>query len=194
MRHSRSTGRISAALTQVGRSGWSGSRSHRVAYALVRLCARVSSELSGSPARRSRHCRLRRGRLASRRVRRPRGRPRREQFNAEDLMRSLAAASTGRPRNARAGPTSGSRVAVDVSGCAREGRIRISPSVPVAPWTGLPLYLVYGTGHENGVQVLKDAMWDVDDNNGTSFRDPRPRGGQLEGQQPRRCCCRSAQR
>jgi three-Cys-motif partner protein len=52
----------------------------------------------------------------------------------------------------------------------------------VVPRTGLPLYLVYGTGHEKGVQVMKDAMWDVDGNDGMSFRDPRTRGAPLPGQ------------
>jgi hypothetical protein len=52
----------------------------------------------------------------------------------------------------------------------------------VVPRTGLPLYLVFGTGHEKGVEVMKDAMWDVDGNDGMSFLDPRTRGAQPEGQ------------
>jgi three-Cys-motif partner protein len=52
----------------------------------------------------------------------------------------------------------------------------------VRPGSGLPLYLVYGTGHEKGVEVMKEAMWDVDGNDGMSFRDPRTRGGQSVGQ------------
>lgn len=46
----------------------------------------------------------------------------------------------------------------------------------VVPGTGQPLYLVYGTGHEKGVEVMKEAMWDVDGSDGMSFRDPRTRG------------------
>ncbi|MGB8257408.1 MAG: three-Cys-motif partner protein TcmP [Pseudonocardiaceae bacterium] len=46
----------------------------------------------------------------------------------------------------------------------------------VVPGTGQPLYLVYGTGHEKGVEVMKEAMWDVDGTDGMSFRDPRTRG------------------
>lgn len=53
----------------------------------------------------------------------------------------------------------------------------------VVPRTGLPLYLVYGTGNDKGVDVMKDAMWTVDGTEGMSFRDPRTRGasaGQLD--------------
>jgi three-Cys-motif partner protein len=46
----------------------------------------------------------------------------------------------------------------------------------VVPKTGLPLYLVYGTGAEKGVEAMKDAMWKVDGLDGMSFRDPRTRG------------------
>ena len=45
----------------------------------------------------------------------------------------------------------------------------------VVPKTGLPLYLVYGTGAEKGVEVMKAAMWKVDGSDGMSFRDPRTR-------------------
>jgi hypothetical protein len=44
------------------------------------------------------------------------------------------------------------------------------------------LYLVYGTGHEKGVEVMKAAMRDVDGNDGMSFKDPRTRGAPLPGQ------------
>jgi three-Cys-motif partner protein len=53
----------------------------------------------------------------------------------------------------------------------------------IVPRTGHPLYLVYGTGHEKGVEVMKAAMWEADGNDGMSFRDPRTRGGQPTGQQ-----------
>ena len=53
----------------------------------------------------------------------------------------------------------------------------------VVPRTGQPLYLVYGTGHEKGVEVMKAAMWDVDGNDGMSFRDPRTRGA-VDANQP----------
>jgi len=43
--------------------------------------------------------------------------------------------------------------------------------------TGLPLHLVHGTGHTAGVDVMKDAMWNVDKSDGLHFRDPRSRGG-----------------
>lgn len=46
----------------------------------------------------------------------------------------------------------------------------------VVPGTGQPLYLVYGTVHEKGVEVMKQAMWDVDVSDGMSFQDPRARG------------------
>lgn len=53
----------------------------------------------------------------------------------------------------------------------------------IVPKTGQPLYLVYGTGHQKGVQVMKDAMWDVDGNEGMGFQDPRTRGAPAPGQQ-----------
>lgn len=52
----------------------------------------------------------------------------------------------------------------------------------IVPRTGLPLYLVYGTGHEKGVEAMKAAMWEVDGNDGMSFRDPRTSGAQPAGQ------------
>lgn len=52
----------------------------------------------------------------------------------------------------------------------------------IVPKTGLPLYLVYGTKHEKGVEVMKDAMWEVDGNDGMGFADPRTRGAPLPGQ------------
>ena len=52
----------------------------------------------------------------------------------------------------------------------------------IVPKTGLPLYLVYGTKHDKGVAVMKDAMWDVDDNDGMGFADPRTRGAPPPGQ------------
>jgi three-Cys-motif partner protein len=52
----------------------------------------------------------------------------------------------------------------------------------IVPKTGLPLYLVYGTGHRKGVEVMKDAMWEVDGNEGTGFQDPRTRGAPPPGQ------------
>ena len=45
-----------------------------------------------------------------------------------------------------------------------------------------PLYLVYGTGHQKGVEVMKDAMWEVDGNDGMGFADPRTRGAPPPGQ------------
>ena len=53
----------------------------------------------------------------------------------------------------------------------------------VVPKTGLPLHLVYGTNHPRGVEVMKDAMWKVDANDGIGFADPRTRGAPLPGQQ-----------
>jgi three-Cys-motif partner protein len=52
----------------------------------------------------------------------------------------------------------------------------------IVPRTGLPLYLVYGTGHTKGVEVMKAAMWDVDGTDGMGFRDPRIRGAPAPGQ------------
>ena len=53
----------------------------------------------------------------------------------------------------------------------------------IVPKTGQHLYLVYGTNHEKGVEVMKDAMCDVDGNDGMGFADPRTRGAPLPGQE-----------
>jgi three-Cys-motif partner protein len=53
----------------------------------------------------------------------------------------------------------------------------------IVPRTGQPLYLVFGTGHPRGVEVMKAAMWDVDARDGMRFRDPRTRGAVATGQQ-----------
>jgi three-Cys-motif partner protein len=53
----------------------------------------------------------------------------------------------------------------------------------IVPRTGQPLYLLYGTGHDKGVAVMKDAMWKVDGVDGMGFQDPRTRGAPLPGQQ-----------
>jgi hypothetical protein len=52
----------------------------------------------------------------------------------------------------------------------------------VVPRTRQPLYLVFGTTSEKGVEVMKDAMWKVDGQDGMSFRDPRTRGAASQGQ------------
>jgi hypothetical protein len=52
----------------------------------------------------------------------------------------------------------------------------------IVPKTGQPLYLVYGTSHPRGVQVMKNAMWEVDGNDGMGFQDPRTRGAPVVGQ------------
>lgn len=52
----------------------------------------------------------------------------------------------------------------------------------VVPRTGLPLYLVYGTSNERGVEAMKEAMWKVDGCDGLSFQDPRTRGAVDPGQ------------
>jgi three-Cys-motif partner protein len=52
----------------------------------------------------------------------------------------------------------------------------------IVPRTGQPLYLVYGTGHDKGVKVMKEAMWDVDGQDGMGFQDPRTRGAAPQGQ------------
>lgn len=52
----------------------------------------------------------------------------------------------------------------------------------VVPRTGLPLYLVYGTGHQKGVEAMKEAMWTVDKSDGMSFKDPRCRSAVPLGQ------------
>lgn len=38
---------------------------------------------------------------------------------------------------------------------------------------GDPLYLVFGTNHPRGFEVMKDALWQVDRSFGIGFRDPR---------------------
>ncbi|EPH42681.1 three-Cys-motif partner protein TcmP [Streptomyces aurantiacus] len=52
----------------------------------------------------------------------------------------------------------------------------------LVPRTGQPLYLVFGTGSPAGLRAMKDAMWKVDDRDGESFRDPRTRGAEADGQ------------
>ncbi|MFI1169290.1 three-Cys-motif partner protein TcmP [Streptomyces sp. NPDC020801] len=52
----------------------------------------------------------------------------------------------------------------------------------VVPKTGHPLYLVFGTKHRRGVEVMKDAMWRVDKSDGMRFRDPRVRNAVALGQ------------
>jgi three-Cys-motif partner protein len=52
----------------------------------------------------------------------------------------------------------------------------------LVPRTGQPLYLVFGTGSDAGLRAMKDAMWNVDDRDGESFRDPRTRGAEAVGQ------------
>lgn len=64
----------------------------------------------------------------------------------------------------------------------RRAGFRYQLQFEIVPHTGQPLYLVFGTGHEKGVEVMKEAMWEVDGNDGMSFRDPRTRGGQIPDQ------------
>lgn len=52
----------------------------------------------------------------------------------------------------------------------------------VVPGTGQPLYLVFGTNHESGVEAMKDAMWKVDGADGMRFLDPRAKGAVPAGQ------------
>jgi three-Cys-motif partner protein len=61
----------------------------------------------------------------------------------------------------------------------RRAGFRYQLQFEIVPHTGQPLYLVFGTGHEKGVEVMKEAMWEVDGNDGIGFRDPRTRGGQV---------------
>ena len=63
----------------------------------------------------------------------------------------------------------------------RRAGFRYQLHFKVVPKTGLPLYLVYGTNHEKGVEVMKDAMWKVDANDGIGFADPRTRGAPFPG-------------
>ena len=65
----------------------------------------------------------------------------------------------------------------------RRAGFRFQLHFQIVPKTGLPLYLVYGTNHEKGVEVMKDAMWEVDGNDGMGFADPRTRGAPLPGQE-----------
>ena len=64
----------------------------------------------------------------------------------------------------------------------RRAGFRFQLHFQIVPKTGLPLYLVYGTKHPKGVEVMKDAMWEVDGNDGMGFADPRTRGAPLPGQ------------
>ncbi|MFI6678722.1 three-Cys-motif partner protein TcmP [Kribbella sp. NPDC050470] len=52
----------------------------------------------------------------------------------------------------------------------------------VVPGTGQPLYLVFGSKHESGVEAMKAAMWKVDDSDGMRFSDPRVQGAPAIGQ------------
>lgn len=65
----------------------------------------------------------------------------------------------------------------------RRAGFRFQLHFQIVPKTGLPLYLVYGTKHPKGVEVMKDAMWEVDGNDGMGFADPRTRGAPLPGQE-----------
>jgi len=65
----------------------------------------------------------------------------------------------------------------------RRAGFRYQLQFQIVPKTGQPLYLVYGTGHEKGVEVMKDAMWQVDGTDGMRFWDPRTRGAAPPGQQ-----------
>jgi len=65
----------------------------------------------------------------------------------------------------------------------RRAGFRFQLHFQIVPKTGLPLYLVYGTKHEKGVEVMKDAMWQVDGTDGMRFWDPRTRGAAPPGQQ-----------
>jgi hypothetical protein len=65
---------------------------------------------------------------------------------------------------------------IDLPRSTPPGWLPVPAAFQVVPGTGQPLYLVYGTGHEKGVEGMKEAMWDVDGSDGMSFRDPRTRG------------------
>jgi three-Cys-motif partner protein len=43
----------------------------------------------------------------------------------------------------------------------------------VRPANGVPLYVVYGTDSDRGVEKFKDSMWKVDRRDGMAYRDPR---------------------
>jgi three-Cys-motif partner protein len=64
----------------------------------------------------------------------------------------------------------------------RRAGFRYQLQFRVVPKTGQPLYLVFGSSHPKGVQVMKDAMWRVDGHDGMGFADPRTRGAPLPGQ------------
>lgn len=64
----------------------------------------------------------------------------------------------------------------------RRAGFRYQLQFRIKPGSGHDLYLVYGTGHPSGVESMKDAMWEVDGNEGASFVDPRTRGAPLPGQ------------
>ncbi len=64
----------------------------------------------------------------------------------------------------------------------RRAGFRYQLQFKIVPKTRQPLYLVFGTGHPKGVQVMKDAMWKVDGHDGMGFADPRTRGALPPGQ------------
>jgi three-Cys-motif partner protein len=64
----------------------------------------------------------------------------------------------------------------------RRAGFRYQLQFMIMPKTGQPLYLVYGTGHDKGVEAMKDAMWEVDGSDGMGFRDPRTRSAVPVGQ------------
>ena len=64
----------------------------------------------------------------------------------------------------------------------RRAGFRYQLQFQIVPGTGQPLHLVYGTDHPKGVQVMKDAMWEVDGDDGMKFADPRTRNAPPPGQ------------
>jgi len=65
----------------------------------------------------------------------------------------------------------------------RRAGFRYQLQFMIVPKTGQPLYLVYGTSNDRGVEAMKEAMWKVDGADGMGFRDPRTRGAVPVGQQ-----------
>lgn len=66
----------------------------------------------------------------------------------------------------------------------RRAGFRYQLDFRIVPKTGLHLHLVYGTGHPSGVESMKNAMWEVDEDGGASFADPRTRKARPLGQEP----------
>ncbi len=108
---------------------------------------------------------------------------RREQMEPDHLDLVFGGRTNWEPADRESPPAERSRAwLATYRDALRRAGFRYQLQFEIVPHTGQPLYLVFGTGHEKGVEVMKEAMWEADGNDGMSFRDPRTRGGQIPDQ------------